>query len=170
MENTAAANCNIKTKFLTIISIKEYSIWVYYIILHNILQYYQSWRDHRLMLPDNMTSEYRLLPVDNHQLFASTSPNFHIYGLWGSWIWSKRLAQNRVFTRWSVIWKISVSFRNWWFAIKISSKLNGWWLNYFKLVVCNQNVCRLNGCQRSGDQIPSSRMPRVWPFRSVSIQ
>jgi len=24
----------------------------------------QSWRDHRLMLPDNMTSEYRLLPVE----------------------------------------------------------------------------------------------------------
>ena len=25
--------------------------------------------------------------------------------------------------------------------------------------------CRLNGCQRSGDQIPSLRMPRVSPFR-----
>ena len=24
----------------------------------------QSWKDYRLMLPDNMTSEYRLLPVE----------------------------------------------------------------------------------------------------------
>ena len=85
MENTAAANCNIRTKLS--------SYYTSNYILYNILQYYQSWRDHRLMLPDNMTSEYRLLPVDNHQLFLSTSPNFHFYGLWGSWIWPNRLGQ-----------------------------------------------------------------------------
>ena len=112
-------------------------------ILYNILQYYQSWRDHRLMLPDNMTSEYRLLPVDNHQLFVSTSPNFHFYGLWGSWIWPNRLRQigALLVDQWyEKSWSYFAigGFRskflpdwmfdgwiicNWWFAIKMSP---GW--------------------------------------------
>ena len=126
-----------------IIHIIYYINYIIYYISYNILQYYQSWRDHRLMLPDNMTSEYRLLPVDNHQLFLSTSPNFHFYihGLLGSWIWPNRLGQigALLVDQWYEKSSFAIGgFRskflpdwmfdgwiicNWWFAIKMSP---GW--------------------------------------------